>query len=82
MQTMNSDKFRVPAFTLRFFLLLAVTAVLTAVLLKISGAPYWTRYLAGVVGAPFIFHAVRTVERIAPSGGPHRQSRSRSLMQR
>jgi uncharacterized membrane protein YdcZ (DUF606 family) len=67
---MNSEKFRVPAFTFRFFLLLAMTGVLTAVALQVSGAPFWTRYLAGVVGAPFIFHAVRSVERVAPTSGP------------
>lgn len=76
MQTMSSAKFRVPAFTPRFFLLLAVTGVLAAVVLQVSGAPFWTRYFAGIVGAPFIFHAVRSVERVAPSSGsPHQPGR-------
>jgi hypothetical protein len=78
---MSSPKFRVPAFTLRFFLLLAATGVLAAVVLQVSGAPLWTRYFAGIVGAPFIFHAVRTVERVEPSGSP-RQQRSGSLTQK
>lgn len=82
MQTMSSDKFRVPAFTLRFILLLAATGVLTAVVLQISGAPFWTRYFAGFVGAPFIFHAVRSVERVAPSGGSARRPGSQSLTQK
>jgi hypothetical protein len=71
MQTMSSERFRVPAFTFRFFLLLAATGVLTAVVLQVSGAPIWTRYFAGIVSAPFIFHAVRSVERVAPTSGSH-----------
>ncbi len=66
---MNSEKYRVPAFTFRFFLLLAATGILTAVVLQVSGAPFWTRYFAGIVSAPFIFHAVRSVERVVPSSG-------------
>jgi hypothetical protein len=78
MQTMSSNKFRVPAFTPRFFLLLAATGVLAAVALEVSEAPFWMRYFAGVVGAPFIFYAVRSVERVAPSSGSPHQQRSRS----
>lgn len=82
MQTMSSDRFRTPAFTFRFFLLLAAIGVLTAVVLQVSGAPDWTRYFVGIVAAPFIFHALRSVERVAPSSGSPRRPRSRSLIQK
>jgi hypothetical protein len=81
MQTMNSPRFRVPAFTPRFFLLLAVTAFLTVLLVRISGAPFWVLYFGGIVGAPFIFHAVRSVERVPPDSLPG-QSGTRKLIQK
>ena len=82
MQTMNSEKFRVPAFTPRYFLLLAAVAFLTVAALRLAGAPFWVFYFGGIVGAPFIFHAVRSVERVAPSSGPPRHPGSRSLTQK
>lgn len=83
MQTMNSDRFRVPAFTPRYFMLMAVVAFLTVALLRLAGAPFWAFYFAGLAGAPFIVHAVRSVERVAPtSGGSARKPGSQSLTQK
>lgn len=79
MQTMNSGNFRAPALNLRFFLLLAAAAILTVLLLQVSGAPYWARYFAGLVGAPFIVHAVRTVESVTPPRRSPQRSRSQGV---
>lgn len=74
---MNSQKFRVPAFTPLFFLMLAATAFLTVILVRVFEAPFWVLYFAGIVGAPFIVYAVRSVESVAPS----KRSRPRSQSQ-
>lgn len=56
---MNSRELKAPHLGFRFFLLLALAAVLTVTALKIVSAPFWSLYFAGIVSAPFILYVIR-----------------------
>ena len=80
MQTMNSIELRPPPLSIRFLLAELAVIGVTACALVLTGAPFWSFYLAPIAMAPLMVRELRKYE--VEEGKRDRARREKRVRQR